>query len=143
MRATAPKALLRAFQNSARSASSRATRTRPAPCSAPTRSTTAVWEATSAGVPSTSTSSIAAASTGRSAWTNASTATVISRSIISIAAGITPAAMIAPTASPAALTVGKSSSMVRTSGGLRISRTVTSVTTPSVPSPPTTKPRRS
>ena len=99
--------------------------------------------ATSAGVPSTSTSRIAAASTGRSAWTKASTATVISRSIISIAAGITPAAMIPPTASPAERTVGKSSSMVRTSGGLRIRRTVTSVTTPSVPSPPTTNPRRS
>ena len=32
---------------------------------------------------------------------------------------------------------------MQTSGGLRIRRTVTSVTTPRVPSPPTTKPRRS
>ena len=65
------------------------------------------------------------------------------RSIISMAAGMIPAAMIPPTASPAARTAGKSRSMVRTSGGLRIRRTVTSVTIPSVPSPPTTKPRRS
>ena len=65
------------------------------------------------------------------------------RSIISIAAGMTPAAMMPPTASPAARTVGKSSSIVRTSAGVRVRRTVTSVTTPSVPSPPTTNPRRS
>ena len=83
-----------------------------------------VRAATSAGVPSTSTSSTAAASTGRSAWTNARRPIVMRWSIISIAAGITPAAMMPPTASPAARTVGKSSSIVRTSAGVRIRRTV-------------------
>ena len=47
-------------------------------------------------------------------------------SIISIAAGSTPAAMIADTASPAASTVWKPASRVRTASGRGSSRSVTS-----------------
>ena len=65
------------------------------------------------------------------------------RVIISMAAGTTPAAMIPLTVSAARRTVGKSRSMVRTAGGLRMRRTHTWVTTPTVPSLPTTSPRRS
>ena len=94
-------------------------------------------------MPSTSTSSTAAASTGRPARTNCSTARTITRSIISLAAGMPPAAMMSRTAAPAEVTEGKSTRIVRTAGGLRVSRTHTFVTTPRVPSPPTMNPRRS
>lgn len=98
---------------------------------------------TIAGVPSTSTSSTAAASSESPAPTNASTACTMVRSIISMAAGMTPVPMMSRTAAPAAATVSKSASMVATAGGFRVSRTQTLVTTPSVPSPPTMNPRRS
>ena len=57
-------------------------------------------------------------------------------SIISIAAGSTPAAMIAEVAAPAWSVDSKPTSRVRTSSGSRVSRTVASVTTPRVPSEP-------
>ncbi len=66
-----------------------------------------------------------------------------SASIISIAAGITPAPMIAETAAPATSVSGKAASRVRTSSGVRVSRTVTSVAMPRVPSEPTSAPSRS
>jgi len=58
-------------------------------------------------------------------------------------AGTTPAAMIPLTVAAAWCSVGKSRSMVRTAGGLRVRRTQIWVTTPTVPSLPTTSPRRS
>ena len=65
------------------------------------------------------------------------------RSIISSAAGMTPSAMMACTTADASATDVKSSSMVRTSGGRGVRRSSTRVTTPTVPSAPTTTPRRS
>ena len=64
-------------------------------------------------------------------------------SIISMAAGTIPAATTSETTSPAAAIDGKSASRVCTDSGARISRTVTCVTMPSVPSEPSTTPRRS
>ena len=64
-------------------------------------------------------------------------------SIISMAAGTMPAATTSDTTSPAAAIDGKSASRVRTDSGARISRTVTCVTIPSVPSEPSNTPRRS
>ena len=66
-----------------------------------------------------------------------------SASIISIAAGTTPAAITADVAAPASSVDGKAASSVRTDSGSRSSRTVTSVTMPSVPSEPTRAPSRS
>ncbi|MNY07098.1 hypothetical protein D3C86_1398860 [compost metagenome] len=68
---------------------------------------------------------------------------MIVRSIISRAAGRTPAAMRALTASEAASTVSKTASMVRTPGGIGTRRTTAWVTIPKVPSEPTITPRRS
>ena len=64
-------------------------------------------------------------------------------SIISIAAGTMPAAMIAEVAAPAWSVVAKPTRIVRTSSGSRTSRTVVEVTMPRVPSEPTTAPSRS
>ncbi len=64
-------------------------------------------------------------------------------SIISSAAGTIPAAMIALTVCAPASTVGKSNSIVRTSGGDCVSRTQTLVAMPNIPSLPTNAPRRS
>ena len=65
------------------------------------------------------------------------------RSIISSAAGTTPRAMIADTVAAQSSTRSKSSSIVRTAGGIGVSRTQAAVTMPSVPSEPTKTPRRS
>ena len=51
--------------------------------------------------------------------------------------------MMADTAPPASSVDGKAASRVRTVSGARVSRTVTSVATPSVPSEPTKAPSRS
>ena len=64
-------------------------------------------------------------------------------SIISMPAGMTPAAMTSPTQPPAASTDANPSSRARAVCGLGNSRTVTSVTTPSSPSEPVTTPIRS
>ncbi len=64
-------------------------------------------------------------------------------SIISIAAGTMPAAMIAEVAAPAWSVEEKPTRIVRTSSGSRTSRTVAEVTMPRVPSEPTTAPSRS
>ena len=64
-------------------------------------------------------------------------------SIISTAAGTTPRAMMSETVAAQSLTSMKSSSIVRTAGGSGVSRTQTRATMPSVPSEPTTTPRRS
>ena len=66
-----------------------------------------------------------------------------SASIISTAAGTTPAAMIALVAVPAWSVDSNPTSTVRTSSGSRTSRTVVEVTIPRVPSEPTTAPSRS
>ncbi len=57
--------------------------------------------------------------------TAASTASIVSASIISIAAGRIPAAMTRETASPAASVLAKPASSVRTASGTRRIRTVT------------------
>ena len=80
---------------------------------------------------------------GRPACVNASAARIMPWSIISIAAGTTPEAMISLTVSPPSATVAKSSSMVRTAGGLGVRRTQMRVAIPIVPSLPTKSPRRS
>ena len=54
-----------------------------------------------------------------------------------------PAAMIAEVAAPAWSVDSKPTRIVRTSSGSRTSRSVASVTTPSVPSEPMTAPSRS
>ena len=56
---------------------------------------------------------------------------------------MTPAPMIADTAAPAASVSSNAASRVRTDSGERVSRTVTSVAIPSVPSEPTSTPSRS
>jgi hypothetical protein len=64
-------------------------------------------------------------------------------SISSMAAGTIPAAMMADTAAPASSVEANPASSVCTASGRRSSRTVTRVTTPSVPSEPTIAPARS
>ena len=64
-------------------------------------------------------------------------------SIISMAAGTTPRAMMSETVAAHSPTSTKSSNIVRTEGGTGVSRTQTRATIPSVPSEPTTTPRRS
>ncbi len=64
-------------------------------------------------------------------------------SIISIAAGTMPAAMIADVAAPAWSVDSKPTRIVRTSSGSRTSFSVTAVAMPRVPSEPTTVPSRS
>ncbi len=103
----------------------------------------AVSASTPFGSPTTSTSSAAAASTGKPAWMYASTACRHSRSIISIAAGTIPAAMTALTVDAPASTDSKSISIVQIAGGSGVRRTHTLVATPSIPSLPTKTPRRS
>ncbi len=66
-----------------------------------------------------------------------------SASIISIAAGTTPAPMIAETASPPASIEPNAASRVCTVSGSLVSRTVTLVVMPRVPSEPTKAPSRS
>jgi len=65
------------------------------------------------------------------------------RSIISMAAGVMPAAMMRDTASPASPIVEKAASTVSVDSGTRTIRRTTSVTMPSVPSLPITTPSRS
>jgi hypothetical protein len=65
------------------------------------------------------------------------------RSIISSAAGTTPRATIEVTVAAQSSTRAKSSSIVRTAGAIGVSRTQAAVTMPSVPSEPTSRPRRS
>ena len=87
--------------------------------------------------------STAPAPGGYPQWTAASAASIARASIISIAAGTTPAPMIADVAAPAWSVVPNPASSVRTVSGSRTSRTVTSVAMPSVPSEPTNVPSRS
>src|SRR5665811_1881285 len=119
IRPTAAKADLRPFQNSARSASSAAMRISNAPLSRQNASTSSNWWATSAAGPSSSTMSTAPAPPGYPQWTAASAASIASASIISIAAGMTPAPMIADTAAPAWSVCGKAASRVRTPEAVR------------------------
>jgi len=66
-----------------------------------------------------------------------------SASIISIAAGTMPPAMMDETAAPASSVDENPASSVTTASGSRVSRTVTSVATPRVPSEPTNTPIKS
>ena len=98
--------------------------------------------ATSPAGPSSSTISTASAS-GNPGLTAASAARIVVRSIISMAAGMMPAAMTSETAFPAASVESNAASRVRTDSGRRSSRRVTLVTTARVPSDPTSTPSRS
>ena len=73
----------------------------------------------------------------------ASTARITTASIISIAVGTMPAAMMSDTACEASSMLSKTASSVRTSSARRSSRTVMRVTMPRVPSDPTSSPVRS
>ena len=64
-------------------------------------------------------------------------------SIISIAAGRIPAAIVPDTAAPASSVCAKPASSVRTASGARSTRSVSLVAIPSVPSEPTNPPSRS
>ena len=68
---------------------------------------------------------------------------MLSRSIISTAAGMIPAAMIRLTASPASSIEWNAASSVCTASGRRTIRSVTFVAIPSIPSDPTNTPARS
>ena len=85
----------------------------------------------------------AAPTSGQSTPVAALMATMARRSIISIAAGTIPAAMMRETALPASSVEGKVAKKVRVASGLRNTRSTTSVTIPSVPSLPTRAPVRS
>ena len=74
---------------------------------------------------------------------DASTALTQAWSIISMAAGTMPAAMIPLTASLAARIEGKAASRVRTAAGSGSRRRVISVAMPNIPSLPTKSPTRS
>jgi hypothetical protein len=67
----------------------------------------------------------------------------VSASIISIAAGVIPAAITSETAEPASSVERKPASSVVTASGRRTIRSVIRVAIPSVPSEPTKAPRRS
>ena len=101
------------------------------------------WRSSPASSPSSSTIRQAPASVGKPNLNAASTAWITSWSIISSAAGTMPAAMIPETVLVASSTLLNTASIVRTAGGCRTSRAVTSVTTPKVPSEPQTIPVRS
>jgi hypothetical protein len=64
-------------------------------------------------------------------------------SIISMAAGTIPAATIADTTAPASAVESKKATWVLTVSGTGMTRSVTLVVTPSVPSEPTNTPTRS
>jgi hypothetical protein len=85
----------------------------------------------------------APASAGQPACAIFSEASIVRRSIISIAPGTTPAETIAETACPAALGEAKNATSVRTASGAGTTRSVIFVATPSVPSEPTKTPCRS
>ena len=85
----------------------------------------------------------AAPTSGQSSPVAALAASMASRSIISMAAGRMPAAMMRETASPPSSVEGKVAKKVRVASGLRRSRSVTSVTMPSMPSLPTSAASRS
>ena len=101
------------------------------------RSSSAASSSTCSTTPSSSTRSTAPAPSGYPGATARSAASIVSRSIISIADGMTPAATIPETAAPAASIVWKPASSVRTACGARTSRSVMRVAIPSVPSEPT------
>ena len=93
--------------------------------------------------PSSSTISAAPTSVGKPAPTAFSAAWIVRLSIISIAPGMTPPETISDTASPAWLVVSKKATIVLTVSGTGITRSVTAVQMPSVPSEPTKVPSRS
>ena len=127
---------------SCRSASSRGTRISSAPARRAISIARADTCSTSARGPSASMRS-AAPTSGQSRPVAAFAATIASRSIISIAAGRIPAAMIPDTAAPASSVDGKVAKKVRVTSGLRRRRSVASVTIPRVPSAPTSAASRS
>ena len=97
----------------------------------------------SASEPSSSMTSAAPTSVGKPAPTAFSAAWIVRLSIISIAPGMTPPETISETASPAALVVSKNATIVLIASGTGMTRRVTAVQMPSVPSEPTNVPSRS
>ena len=87
--------------------------------------------------------SSAAPTSGQSSPVAAFAASIARRSIISMAAGRMPAAMMPETASPASSVDGNVAKKVRVISGLRSSFSVTSVTIPTSPSDPTSGASRS
>ncbi len=135
MRPTAAKALFRPFHMSARSASSRGSGSRSRPPRARARPRSRTCARPRRAGPSTSMRS-AAPTSGQSSPVAALAATIARRSIISIAAGTMPEAMIAETGAPASSVEGNVAKNVRVACGLRRIRSTTSVTMPSIPSLP-------
>jgi hypothetical protein len=105
--------------------------------------TAAASASTSTTGPSSSTMSTAPAPGGYPQDTAASAAPIASASMISAAAGRSPAATIALTAAPACSMVWNAARIVHTASGERSSRTQILVAMPSVPSEPTNTPVRS
>ena len=97
----------------------------------------------SASEPSSSTMSAAPTSVGKPAPTAFSAAWIVRLSIISMAPGIVPPETISETASPACVVVSKNATIVLMASGTGMTRSVTSVQIPSVPSEPTKVPSRS
>ena len=129
-----------------RSSSSVGTRTSIAPARAAIASASRAVCSTSACGPSTSISSAAPMPGQRSSQstpTALTAASIARRSIISIAAGTMPPPMISETQRPASSVDGNAARNVRVASGRRRMRSTTSVTTASVPSLPTSTPRRS
>jgi hypothetical protein len=85
----------------------------------------------------------AAPTSGQSRPVAAFAASIASRSIISIAAGTIPEAMMAETALPASSVEGNVAKKVRVAWGFLRIRSTISVTMPIIPSLPTRTPRRS
>jgi hypothetical protein len=139
----AAKAALRAFQMSARSASSAAIRIPVAPLRSHTASTSSKRAAHSDSEPSSSMISEAPASRGLPACVAASVAWMANGSMISMAPGTMPAATTSDTLRPAASGDVKYATTVRTASGAGTTRSVISVATPRVPSDPTKAPSRS
>ena len=138
----AANAHLRPFHMSCRSASSRGMRISRAPEARAISTARRETCSASAAGPSASMRREAPTS-GQSTPVAATAARMASRSIISMAAGRMPAAMMPETAAPASSVEGKVAKKVRVASGLRRSRKVTSVTMPSMPSLPTSTASRS
>ncbi len=143
MRPTAGKAALRPAQKARRSSSEPLTRKVVAPAARAIPSMRRAAAVTSASGPSVSMISSASASVGYPAPTKASAARMAGPSIISMPAGMMPAAMTSPTQRAASSTAPNPARKATAVAGRLRMRTVTSVTMPSSPSEPVRAPNRS
>ena len=134
---------MRIFQMSARSSAEPATCTSSASWRLQIACTRSNWLSHSLSAPSSSMTRAAPTSSGQGAPAIRLLARIVRLSIISMAPGTTPPVTTSETTFPAARVVGKNATSVRTASGDGMTRTVTSVATPSVPSEPTNAPRTS